>query len=178
MDKERMNAELVEIASMAVSIDTLETRNSDSLDFHEVSVWDLRDALERAYLAGIASTAPTFSTGVIPTSNKEWGYWGTICGSPIGKDNAAAAWGVAFISIQRETGASPEAVRDFLDSPLGRHFADCAVGNYKGDFIESIEAAVRTWMTWSIGKYDAMENGIPMGLPYLQGHVMNLEVNE
>ena len=178
MDKERMNAELAEIASMTVSIDTLETRNSDSLDFHEVSVWDLRDALERAYLAGIASTAPIMPLDVIPTSNEEWGYWGTICSSPIGAENAPGAWDIAFTLIKRETGASHEAVRDFLDSKLGRHFADCVVGNYKDDFLEAASAAVRTWMAWSIGKVESKEKGIPFGLPYLTGHVINMEVCE
>lgn len=33
-------------------VDTLETRNSDSLDFHEVSVWAIKSALEAAYRAG------------------------------------------------------------------------------------------------------------------------------
>ncbi|EKM6406022.1 DUF6900 domain-containing protein [Pseudomonas aeruginosa] len=33
-------------------IDTLETRNSDHLDFHEVSVWAVKSALMAAYEAG------------------------------------------------------------------------------------------------------------------------------
>lgn len=33
----------------------LETRGADALDFHEVSVWQLRDALTAAYLAGRAA---------------------------------------------------------------------------------------------------------------------------
>lgn len=31
---------------------TLETRNSDSLDFHDISVWSLKKALLAAYEAG------------------------------------------------------------------------------------------------------------------------------
>nr|CRH06587.1 Conserved protein of unknown function [Candidatus Magnetococcus massalia] len=34
-------------------IDTLEIRNSDSLDFHNVSVWGVKSALEAAYQAGV-----------------------------------------------------------------------------------------------------------------------------
>ena len=34
------------------NIETLETRNSDGLDFHDVAVWAIRDALEAAYEAG------------------------------------------------------------------------------------------------------------------------------
>jgi hypothetical protein len=34
------------------NIETLETRNSDGLDFHDVAVWAIRNALEAAYEAG------------------------------------------------------------------------------------------------------------------------------
>lgn len=46
---------LREIAMKHFFIDTLETRNSDSLDFHDVAVWAIRSALEAAYAAGQAS---------------------------------------------------------------------------------------------------------------------------
>lgn len=36
-------------------IETLETRNSDGADFHEVSVWGLKRMLEDAYAAGRSS---------------------------------------------------------------------------------------------------------------------------
>jgi len=38
---------------------TLKTRRSDSLDFHEVAVWSLREALEQAYEAGRKHAPPT-----------------------------------------------------------------------------------------------------------------------
>ena len=41
------------IAQKHLGIDTLQTRHSDSLDFHDVAVWCLRDALEAAFNAGI-----------------------------------------------------------------------------------------------------------------------------
>lgn len=44
--------ELEKIASEILSIETLDTRMSDSLDFHEVSVWSLKKALEMAYELG------------------------------------------------------------------------------------------------------------------------------
>ena len=44
---------LLEIATKHFhSIETLETRNSDRLDFHDVAVWAIRAALEAAYVAG------------------------------------------------------------------------------------------------------------------------------
>ena len=41
------------IAQKHLLIETLETRNSDRLDFHDVSVWGVRSALEAAFKAGI-----------------------------------------------------------------------------------------------------------------------------
>jgi hypothetical protein len=41
------------IAQKHLRIDTLETRHSDRLDFHDVAVWSLRDALEAAFKAGV-----------------------------------------------------------------------------------------------------------------------------
>ena len=47
---------LLEIATKHFhSVETLETRNSDGLDFHEVAVWAIRSALEAAYAAGVAA---------------------------------------------------------------------------------------------------------------------------
>lgn len=43
-----------EIAQEYMSIDTLETRNSDSLDFYDCSVWSIRNALAKAYEMGKA----------------------------------------------------------------------------------------------------------------------------
>ena len=43
---------LENIANSILGIETLETRNSDSLDFHEVSVWGLKEALMQAYTMG------------------------------------------------------------------------------------------------------------------------------
>lgn len=48
---------LTEIALKHLGVETLTVRNSDSLDFHEVSAWGLRAALEAAFAAGQASTA-------------------------------------------------------------------------------------------------------------------------
>jgi len=44
---------LLEIAARHFhSVETLETQNSDRLDFHDVAVWAIRAALEDAYEAG------------------------------------------------------------------------------------------------------------------------------
>ena len=47
-----IDRQLQQIALDHLFIDTLETRNSDRLDFHEVSVWAVKSALMAAYEAG------------------------------------------------------------------------------------------------------------------------------
>lgn len=44
-----------EIAKKCLRVGTLETRNSDELDFHDLPVWWLKEALMAAYEAGKAS---------------------------------------------------------------------------------------------------------------------------
>ena len=44
--------ELAQIARQHLHIETLETRRSDSLDFHDVSVWGVKAALHAAYDLG------------------------------------------------------------------------------------------------------------------------------
>jgi len=43
---------ILEIATRHFFVETLETRNSDQLDFHDVAVWAMRAALENAFEAG------------------------------------------------------------------------------------------------------------------------------
>ncbi len=45
-------AKLLKIAQITFHIDTLNTRKKDSLDFHSVSVWEIKTALEAAYRLG------------------------------------------------------------------------------------------------------------------------------
>jgi hypothetical protein len=47
---------LQQIALDHLFIETLETRNSDRMDFHEVSVWAVKSALLAAYEAGRQAT--------------------------------------------------------------------------------------------------------------------------
>ena len=43
------------MSDVKLGIATLETQRSDSFDFHEVAVWQLRAALEAAFEAGKAT---------------------------------------------------------------------------------------------------------------------------
>ena len=47
-----LETQLQQIALDHLFIETLETRNSDRMDFHEVSVWGVKSALMAAYEAG------------------------------------------------------------------------------------------------------------------------------
>lgn len=57
MNADQLDRLLQSIAAEHLYIDTLNTRNSDRLDFHEVSVWNLKSALQAAFDAGRADAA-------------------------------------------------------------------------------------------------------------------------
>jgi hypothetical protein len=46
---------MLDIAKRHFLVETLDTRNSDGLDFHDVAVWSIRAALNEAYAAGLAA---------------------------------------------------------------------------------------------------------------------------
>jgi len=50
--REALNDRLEKIAKRTLRIPTLTERRSDSLDFHELGVWQLKQALKAAYKAG------------------------------------------------------------------------------------------------------------------------------
>lgn len=45
--------ELEQIAKKYLLVETLETRNSDDMDFYNLAVWNLKEALLEAYNRGI-----------------------------------------------------------------------------------------------------------------------------
>ena len=49
----KLNQLLEQIAQQYLFIDTLKTQSSDRLDFHDVSVWGVKAALQAAYEAGL-----------------------------------------------------------------------------------------------------------------------------
>ncbi len=57
-----LNKLLEQIALKHFFIETLETQHSDRLDFHDVSVWAVKSALEAAYAAGIEAVKNTSTT--------------------------------------------------------------------------------------------------------------------
>lgn len=52
------NQTILKIAREVLDLATLETRNSDALDFREQAVWQIAKALDVAYEAGRATANP------------------------------------------------------------------------------------------------------------------------
>ena len=108
------------------------------------------------------------NTNIPSTHNEGWGFWGTM------NEHASIAWPLAMHAIATTTGEDFDTVRAFLDSRYGRHFADeVHNGLYDGKAIEdAIDAATQKWMGWTIGRQTSKDYGIPRGLPYLTGFVI------
>ena len=116
---------------------------------------------------------------ILPTKNQSWGFLGALSRleSPMPVD-AGTAWKLAFADIGKATGLDAAAVRAFLDSRHGRHFADDVANEIAGGraLAEAIAAATARWMNWSISRRTSQRTGIPAGLPYLTGFAMNAEI--
>ena len=100
------------------------------------------------------------NSSTLPTENEAWGFWGTM------GEQAAAAWPIAFAAIQQATDAEGNAVRAFLDSRHGRHFADEVSNHLRAgaSLADAIAKAIATWMGWRIGRRTSRDTGIPAGL--------------
>ncbi|MEX2387731.1 MAG: hypothetical protein WD534_07625 [Phycisphaeraceae bacterium] len=57
-DEQHREQTVQRIARDVLNVATLETRGRDVLDFHDLAVWQLRQALEQAYEAGRAAGRP------------------------------------------------------------------------------------------------------------------------
>jgi hypothetical protein len=110
----------------------------------------------------------------LPTNNEAWGFWGTIAHHA----EPAQAWPIAMQAVADATGCSEAAVRDFLDSRHGRHFADDVANGLFGGLSlpAAIGLAIERWMGWTIDRRTACKTGIPRGLPYLTGFVIDCEI--
>ena len=67
MKRIELNELLEQIAQQHLFINTLQTRSSDSLDFHDVSVWGIKAALEAAYEAGLNAAHQAAQSKTTPT---------------------------------------------------------------------------------------------------------------
>jgi len=113
-------------------------------------------------------------TALPATENESWGFWGTMGGY------ASVAWPIAMTAIAEATGESLDAVRAFLDSKAGRHFADEVCGHqYHSQALpDAIANTVAAWMRMTIKRRTAIDYGIPRGLPYLHGMAIHCGIAE
>ncbi len=107
------------------------------------------------------------------TRNPTSGFYGTVRHHA----DPDEAWAEAMRRLVEATAFSPEAVRDFLDSRRGRHFADDVNGFlFRGLYLdEAIEAAIERWMEWRTGRRREHEDNTPAGTPFLVAEIAPFE---
>ena len=120
---------------------------------------------------------------ILPSRNEDFGFYRTLTVCPHRDRRSAEVWTLASRMMAEAIHADIEdemiGIRDFLDSNMGRNFADDVVGNMTGCNIglePAIAAAIRRWQGWRIDRKTEREEGIPAGLPYLTGWVQHFAV--
>jgi hypothetical protein len=120
---------------------------------------------------------------ILHSRNEDYGFFGTLTHCPLRDRRSAEVWTLASTLIAAAIRANSEdemiGIRDFLDSRMGRHFADDVVGSLCCGIADSetaINAAIRKWLDWRISRRTEREEGIPKGLPYLTGWVQHFAV--
>jgi hypothetical protein len=120
---------------------------------------------------------------ILPSRNEDYGFFRTLTVCPGRDRRSTEVWTLASLLIAEAIHADSEdemiGIRDFLDSRIGRHFADDVVGNMTGCNIglePAIAAAIRRWQGWRIDRATERSKGIPAGLPYLTGWVQHFTV--
>lgn len=120
---------------------------------------------------------------ILPSRNQDFGFFRTLTICPERDRRSVEVWVLASMLIADAIRADSEdemiGIRDFLDSRMGRHFADDVVGNMTGCDIAlepAISSAIRRWQGWRISRQTERDEGIPAGLPYLTGWVQHFAI--
>ena len=120
---------------------------------------------------------------ILPSRNEGFGFFATLTSCAERDRRSTEVWTLASALIAEALRADSEdemiGIRDFLDSRMGRQFADDVVGNMMGCNIEleaAIASAIRRWQGWRISRQTERYEGIPAGLPYLTGWVQHFAV--
>ena len=82
---------------------------------------------------------------ILSSRNEDYGFFRALTVCPQRDRRSAEVWALASRMIAEAIGANSDddmnGIRDFLDSRIGRHFADDVVGNMTGCNIE-LEPAI------------------------------------
>ncbi|UYP67457.1 hypothetical protein OIU14_13370 [Thalassobacter stenotrophicus] len=120
---------------------------------------------------------------VLPSQNEAYGFYGQMTACALRDRPTDRIWTVACAFIGLATGAGTEdemrGIRDFLDSSMGRHFADDVIDALQGRATNNETAiikAIEKWQAWAIRDETQRKEGIPAGLPYLTGWVQHFAV--
>ena len=120
---------------------------------------------------------------LLPSQNEDHGFYGQMSTCALRDRPTDRIWAVtcAFIGLATGAGTGDEmrGIRDFLDSSMGRHFADDVIEALQGRAINNeiaIIKAIEKWQAWTISVETQREEGIPAGLPYLTGWVQHFAI--
>lgn len=125
------------IAMETLGLATLKRRNSDRLDFHDLAVWTIREALEAAYQAGKAAgaAAPTLPSSKevmadLVRRHRDEGFFHGYLGHSARTD----ALDLAVLSVLSGRGFDLEDAYQALNSRNGRHLGDALSGARREDW--------------------------------------------
>jgi hypothetical protein len=120
---------------------------------------------------------------ILPSRNEDFGFFRALTVCPLRDRRSTEVWTLASRmiaeAIRADSADEMIGIRDFLDSRMGRQFADDVVGNMTGCNIglePAIASAIRRWQDWRISRQTEREDGIPAGLPYLTGWIQHFAV--
>jgi hypothetical protein len=119
---------------------------------------------------------------ILPTRNTDYGFYGTITATPLRDRASDAFWALAFARIAGAADCRSEiereGVRDFLDSRMGRHFADEVVDRMARDTPaeRALDETIAEWCRQRISRATERHEGIPAGLPALVGWVQHFAI--
>ena len=120
---------------------------------------------------------------ILPSRNEDFGFFGTLTVCPQRDRRSGEVWTLASRMIAETIDANSAdemiGIRDFLDSRMGRQFADDVVGNMTGCDIglePAIASTIRRWQDWRISRQTERAEGMPAGLPYLTAWVQHFAI--
>ena len=120
---------------------------------------------------------------ILTSKNTAHGFYGTMTICPQRDCTSDTLWTLASTLIADAVNAEGEAemigVRDFLDSKMGRHFADEVIDALRSGGANTkaaLDTTITKWMRRGISAQTEASHGIPEGLPHLEGWVVHFAI--